>query len=65
MSSFKEEELLYGRQTSGGLLLSVPHEQAKEPMNLLKKNNIPASLRRNNRRSGWHYGDPTIWAFIC
>jgi selenide,water dikinase len=39
-----EEELLYDPQTSGGLVLSVPHEQAKELMNLMKKDNIPATL---------------------
>ena len=39
-----EEELLYDPQTSGGLLLSFPHEQAKELMNLMKKDNIPAAL---------------------
>jgi selenide,water dikinase len=39
-----EEELLYDPQTSGGLLLSVPHEQAKELINLMKNDNIPATL---------------------
>ena len=39
-----EEELLYDPQTSGGLLLSFPHEHAKELMNLMKKDNIPAAL---------------------
>ena len=39
-----EEELLYDPQTSGGLLLSVPHGQAKELIGLMKKDNIPATL---------------------
>jgi selenide,water dikinase len=42
--SAAEEELLYDPQTSGGLLLCVPHAEAKEMMNLLKKDNIPATL---------------------
>ena len=37
-----EEELLYDPQTSGGLLLSIPHDQADELMNRLKEDNIPA-----------------------
>ncbi len=37
-----QEELLFDPQTSGGLLLSVPHDQADELMNRLKKDNIPA-----------------------
>ena len=39
-----EEEMLYDPQTSGGLLLSVPHEQAKDLMNLMQKDNIQATL---------------------
>jgi selenide,water dikinase len=39
-----EEELLYDPQTSGGLLLSVPHEQANELMGQMQKDNIPATL---------------------
>jgi len=38
-----EEELLYDPQTSGGLLLSVPHGQADGLMGLLQKENIPAT----------------------
>ena len=38
-----EEELLYDPQTSGGLLLSVPHDQANELMSQMQKDNIPAT----------------------
>lgn len=41
--SSAEEELLYDPQTSGGLLLSVPLEQANELMNQMKKDNITAT----------------------
>ncbi len=37
-----EEELLYDPQTSGGLLLSLPHEQADALMGRMVKDNIPA-----------------------
>jgi selenide,water dikinase len=40
--SAAEEELLYDPQTSGGLLLSLPHEQAHELINRLAKDNVPA-----------------------
>jgi selenide,water dikinase len=40
--SSAEDELLYDPQTSGGLLLSLPHEQAAELLSRLKKDNIPA-----------------------
>lgn len=38
-----EEELLYDPQTSGGLLLSVPHDQTNELMSRMQKDNIPAT----------------------
>jgi selenide,water dikinase len=38
-----EEELLYDPQTSGGLLLSVPHDQAHELMSQMQNDNIPAT----------------------
>ena len=37
-----EDEMLYDPQTSGGLLLSVPHGQGNELMSRLKKENIAA-----------------------
>ncbi len=39
-----EEELLYDPQTSGGLLLSVPHDQAHELMSRMHKEKITATL---------------------
>ena len=50
--SSAEDELLYDPQTSGGLLLSVPHNQADELMNRLKMDNITAA------RIGEITGDP-------
>ena len=39
-----EEELLYDPQTSGGLLMSVPHDQAHELMSRMHKEKITATL---------------------
>jgi len=38
-----EDELLYDPQTSGGLLLSVPHDQASDLIAVLKNVDVPAA----------------------